>query len=136
MLESDFYLASTEGYRLEQPRGCKRLHRVSSDTRDDMLLVKIEPPLIGQPFGLGSRDINTVLVATRHADDSLFPIVAWPVAVHVARLLVENPEGREWLRDSEFDSIGWGELYPTLEDARLSVGVENERARKPQPGRN
>lgn len=117
----DFFLASSEGYRLEEPRSCKRIKRVSSDNRDDLLLVKVEPPLIGQPYGLGGRDIDTLLVATRHKGDSLFPVKEWPVFVHVARLLIENPEEREQIHDNEFESIGWAELYATEAAARAKA---------------
>jgi hypothetical protein len=115
----DFFLASSEGYRLTEPRSCMRIKRVRSDSRDDLLLVKVEPPLIGQLYGLGGRDIDTLLIATRHKGDSLFPIRKWPVFVHVARLLIENPERREQIHDNEFESIAWAELYRTKEDARV-----------------
>jgi hypothetical protein len=118
MQNPDFFLASSESYRLAEPRSCKRIKRVRSDNRDDLLLVKVEPPLIGQ---LGGRDIDTLLIATRHKGDSLFPISKWPVFVHVARLLIENPERREQVHDNEFESIAWAELYRTKEDARVKA---------------
>ncbi len=117
----DFFLASSEGYRMEEPRSCKQIKRLRSDTRDDLLLVKIEPPLIGQSYGLGGHDIDTLLVATRHKGDSLFPIKEWPVFVHVARLLIDNPEKREKIGDDEFESIAWAELYQTEDDARTKA---------------
>lgn len=117
----DFFLASSEGYRLEAPRSCKRIKRVRSDNRDDLLLVKVEPPLIGQPYGLGGRDIDILLVATRHKGDSLFPVKEWPVFVHVARLLIENPDEREQIHDNEFESIGWAELYATEAAAKAKA---------------
>jgi hypothetical protein len=99
MDEPDFNLASSEGYRLENPRGCKCIKRVRSDGRDDLLLIRVNPPLTGQPYRLGARDMDTLLVATRYEGDSLFPIKEWPVFVHVARLLIENPEERELIPD-------------------------------------
>jgi hypothetical protein len=117
----DFFLASSEGYRLEEPRSCKRIKRVRSGNRDDLLLVKVEPPLIGQPYGLGGHDIDTLLIATRHKSDSLFPIKEWPVFVHVARLLIENPESREPIHDNEFELIAWAELYATEAAARAKT---------------
>jgi hypothetical protein len=117
----DFFLASSEGYRLEEPRRCWRIKRVRSDNRDDLLLVRVKPPLIGQPYGLGGRDIDTLLVATRHKGDSLFPIKEWPVFVHVARLLIDNLEDRDEIHDTEFESVAWAELYRTEEDARLKA---------------
>lgn len=121
MNDPDFFLASSDGYRLEEPRSCRRIKRVSSDSRNDLLLVKIEPPLIGQPYGLGGRDIDMLLVATRHKGDSLFPIKKWPVFVHVARLLIANPEEREQIHDNEFESIAWAELYATKAAARAKT---------------
>jgi hypothetical protein len=121
MHNPDFFLASSEGYGLMEPRSCKRIKRVRSDNRDDLLLVKVEPPLIGQVYGLGGRDIDTLLIATRHKGDSLFPIGTWPVFVHVARLLIENPERREQVHNNEFESIAWAELYRTKEDARVKA---------------
>jgi hypothetical protein len=121
MSEPDFYLASTEGYELEEPRRCWQIKRLTTDGRSDLMLVKIEPPLIGQKYGLGARDIDIVLVATRHQGASLFPINEWPLYVHVARPLVENPELRDDLRPNEFESIAWAELYRTEEDARSKV---------------
>ena len=121
MQNPDFFLASSEGYSLEEPRSCKRIKRVRSDNRDDLLLVKIEPPIVGQPYGLGGQDIDTLLIATRHKGNSLFPIKKWPVFVHVARLLIEDPERREQIHDNEFQSIAWAELYPTKDDARVKA---------------
>jgi hypothetical protein len=117
-MDADFFLASTEGYGLEEPRSCRRIRRIRSDSRDDLLLIRVDPPIIGQPYGLGSQDIDTLLVASRHQGYTLFPIDQWPAYVHVARLLVEAPETREYVRDDEFALIAWAELYPTWEDAR------------------
>lgn len=118
MSEPDFYLASSEGYDLESPRRAWRVKRLSTDGRDDLLLLKVDPPLLGQKYGLGSRDVDMVLVATRHHGSSLFPINEWPIFVHVARPLVEHPELRDYLRPNEFESIAWAELYRTERDAR------------------
>lgn len=117
MKNPDFFLASRETDLLEAPRACTRLKRLRSDTRDDLLLVEISPPLIGQGFGLGGRDIDMVLLATRHKGASLFPINEWPIFVHVARPLIENPCDREVIHDDEFVSIAWAELYLTHEQA-------------------
>ena len=116
-VEPDFYLASSEGYGLERPRACYRIKRLHSATRDDYLLIDLKPPIPGQPYGLGARDISYVVIATRHVGSSLFPISEWPVAVHVARPLVADPENRESLDDKELQEIGWAELYPSLRAA-------------------
>jgi hypothetical protein len=119
--EPDFYMASTEGYGMEEPRRCWRIRRLATAKRKDILLVKIDPPLPGQKYGLQGRDIDVVLVATRHQAASLFPITRWPVYVHVARLLVDDPERLMQLQEYEFKSVAWAELYRTEKDARLKV---------------
>ena len=117
--EPDFYLASSEGYDLEEPRRCWRIKRMTTETRKDLLLIRIDPPLIGQKYGLGDRDIDVVLVAGRYKGESLFPIKKWPVFIHVARLLIDNSQERSSLRDDEFESIALAELYESEQDARL-----------------
>lgn len=121
MSDPDFYLASSEGYDLESPRRAWRVKRLSTEGRDDLLLLKVDPPLPGQKYGLGSHDVDMVLVATRHRGSSLFPINEWPTFVHVARPLVEHPELRDYLGSDEFESIAWAELYRTESDARSKV---------------
>jgi hypothetical protein len=116
-MTTDFYLASSEGYSIESPRRCRAIKRIRGEHRDDYLLIEIDPPLIGQGFGLGERDIDQVIVATRHEGASLFPIKRWPVYVHVARLVVRY-EGQDVVRNDEIESIAWAALYATEEAAR------------------
>ena len=117
----DFYLASSEGYDMAEPRRCWIIKRLTTGQRDDLLLIRIEPPLIGQKYGLGGKDINQVIVATRHQGASLFPVKVWPVFVHVVRPLIENSQDRESLHDGEFESIAWAELYRSEQDARAKA---------------
>jgi len=117
MATADFYLASSEGYNLEDPRQCFRIRRLAGDHRDDFLLARIDPPLIGQLYGMGGQDLDELVLVTRHKGASLFPIAEWPVYVHVVRPLVPVA-GRDRLHDNEIESIGWAELYETEEAAR------------------
>lgn len=111
-MDPDFYLSSSEGYGLEQPRACYRIRRLKGRIGDDYLVIRIDPPIPGQPYGLGDRAIDTVVVAARHAGASLFPITDWPAFVHVARPLVADLEIRETLHEGELEEIGWAELHP------------------------
>jgi len=120
MTKPDFYLASSEGYGMEEPRRGFVIRRLRGDHRDDYLLARIEPPVIGQRFGMGGRDIDHVILATRHAGESLFPIQHWPVFVHVVRPLVST-EGRVVLHDDEMESIAWAEVYQTEDAARAKT---------------
>ncbi len=94
------------------------MRRLRTTGRDDLLLVRVEPPLIGQKYGPGGRDIGVLVVAPRHLGVSLFPVSEWPVYVHVARLLVAPPEGSDAVRPEDLERIAWAELYKTEEDAR------------------
>jgi hypothetical protein len=120
MMIPDFYLASSEGYGMKEPRRGFTVRRLRGDHRDDYLLARVEPPVIGQPFGLGSRDIDHLILATRHVGESLFPILRWPVFVHVARPLVPI-EDRDVLHDGEMEPIAWAELYQTEDAARAKA---------------
>ncbi|BCW92246.1 MAG: hypothetical protein ACOYU7_06185 [Bacillota bacterium] len=111
-IPNPFYLASKESYALSQPRRCFPIRRVATDKRSDLLLVRIDPPLIGQAFGLGAKDIEYLVLAPRHESVSLFPVSEWPAHVHVARILRDAPETRGYLEPSELEEIGWGEIYP------------------------
>lgn len=113
----DFYLASSDGYYMDEPRKCYQIKRLQGDKRKDYMLINVDPPFIGQNYGLGGQDFNTVLIATRHKGDSLFPINKWPVFIHVARLLINNPEDRDIIHDDEMQEIGWAELYRSELDA-------------------
>ncbi len=121
MAKADFYLASTESYALDEPRRCWRIKRLRGDMRDDYLLVRIDPPLGGSAFGLDLGDINQVIVATRLEGFSLFPIAKWPVPVHVAAVLIDEPEKREVIQMNELYSLAWGELYESEEAAWMKT---------------
>jgi hypothetical protein len=109
--QPDFYLGSSEGYGLETPRRCYRLRRIAGRSGDDYLLVRIDPPIIGQEYGLGDKNIHRVILATKHEGASLFPISSWPAFVHVARMVREPREGDTLTRE-DLELIGWGELEP------------------------
>ncbi|HYD34965.1 MAG TPA: hypothetical protein VD999_02765 [Vitreimonas sp.] len=116
-IEPDFFLASSEGYDLEEPKKCYKLRRVSNENRDDMLLVKVEPPLVGQGYGLGGKDVDTLLIIPRHVGASLFPINEWPLYVHVALVPLDRINQNTFSKE-EIKPIAWAELYPTWESAK------------------
>lgn len=117
-LPDPFYLSSSDGYGLEAPHRCTPIRRIRGDARDDLLLVRVEPPLPGQLYGLGGDDIVYLVIAARHVGVSLFPVSEWPAYVHVGRILVSAPEERDHLRSSETEEIAWAEIYPDENSAR------------------
>jgi hypothetical protein len=81
------------------------------------MLVAIEPPVIGQPYGPGGEDIYYLLLATRFQGQTLFPISEWPPSVYVARLLNKSIIDQREFDYTQTQLIDWGVLYPTYDDA-------------------
>ena len=116
MSAPDFYLVSSDGYGLEEPRSCWRIKRVTAEKRDDFLLVRVEPPV---PILLERSSMSVVLLAAKWVDVSLFPITKWPTPVYVVRPLVPDPESRNRLLKNEYDLLAWALLYRTEHEARM-----------------
>jgi hypothetical protein len=116
----DFYLASSEGYGLDEPRQCFAIRYLRTDTRDDLLLVNVAPPISGQSYGLGDQDIEQVILATRHEGETLKSIRSWPVFVHVARPLGQLPENGR-VGPTDMEEIAWAEIYESEATARSKV---------------
>jgi hypothetical protein len=126
--EPSFYLASAESRPTLAPRKCFVEERlVAVEGRDDYLRVRIEPPIIGQPYGLGEKDIEDVVLATRYAGTTLHPISEWPMTVFVCRIVNDKirHSGKASAKDLEVILIG--ELYRTLAEAEESIGHEERR---------
>jgi len=105
----DFYLASTEGYNLNQPRRCWRIRRLATQHRDDLLLIRAEPPVLSDSE---EETSDEVIITTRHEGASLFPITQWPVYVYVA--VPKTPIADSERIDAEgLRTVAWAELYPT-----------------------
>ncbi len=78
--------------------------------------VKVSPPVIGQPFGIGD-DIEDLVIAPRHMGSKLPPAngVSTPVQIYIVR----NPHV---LRSKSFtvhdlEMVAWGEVYETMNAA-------------------
>jgi hypothetical protein len=91
------------------------------DARTECLWLRIDPPLIGQAFGLRERDIDQVVVCARLPSVSMFPIRQWPMYVEIARFSVDAPEDGDQLQDHELTHIMYGELYRTEQEARVGL---------------
>ena len=116
MSTPDFFLKSSEGYGLDVPRACFRRARLGGRAADDYLVVDIDPPLPGESFGRPGQAIRVLVLATRHAGRTLFPVNEWPLYVHVAiptRELLQQTE----LSADDLDHVAWAEIYRTIDDA-------------------
>ena len=107
----DFFLDPTEDGDSRELRACWICGRLRDSIRDDYMLVSIEPPLIGQAFGLGGVNIARVLLATRHVGKTLFPITEWPAFVYVIRLLDETIIEKRTFSADQVEMIRWGTLH-------------------------
>jgi hypothetical protein len=116
--EPDFFLTCAgENESLAEPRACWRKRHLKDDTRDDYLVVKIRPPVVGQPYGKGADDIHDLVLSTRYEGFSLFSVSTWPCPVYVSRVLDDAILERGVFRRSEIELIAWGTIFPDLESA-------------------
>ena len=115
-----FYLTTAGEYKLlSKPRACWFVRRLRDVNRDDYMLVRIDPPLIGQPFGLGATDITTLVLSTRHLGFSLYPVNGWPTNVYVARIVDPRVLDAESFTHEQVELIAWGEIFNDLEKATV-----------------
>lgn len=118
MIQSpDFFLcAKGENHDLSYPRACWRRKRLRDNIRDDYLLVEIAPPLLGQKYGLGDKDISQLILATRHQGDTVFPVTEWPAHVYVFRILDESLLRQEVFEAHQVEMITWAIIFRSLSD--------------------
>ena len=120
--EADFYLTTAgESENLAVPRVCWVKGRLKDHVRDDYMLIRIEPSLVGQGFGLGDKDIFDLIISTRFEGVSLFPITEWPSHVYVARMLDEEIVKTLVIRRDQIELVAWGMLFKTLAEANAQV---------------
>ena len=113
----DFYLSSSEGHIVGEPRMCFVLQRIRYATRSDCLLINISPPIDGRRYDCA--EIDKVIIATRFKGDSLFPPNRWPLDVYVLRFAVADVTERDSYETGELINFAWGEIYQKREDVPL-----------------
>ena len=119
---SDFFLcAAGEHQELTSPRACWIIGRLKDNVRDDHMLVEIDPPLIGQRYGLGENDIRTLILSARHQGYTLFPIMEWPSHVYVSRILDKKIQDTGTFSGNQVEVVAWAMIFRTLEDAAAHV---------------
>jgi hypothetical protein len=114
----DFFISAAGEYEpLAAPRACWQKARLRDEVRDDHMLIEIEPALDGQRFGLGSADITSLIISSRHRGQTLFPISEWPSYVYVARVLDNAVLSSATFARDQVELIAWGMLFRTREEA-------------------
>jgi len=125
--EPDFYLTSSDSRPALGPRKCFIEERLAGRRGDDYLRVRIDPPIIGQPYGLGENDIEDVVLATRYAATTLHPISEWPMTVFVCRIVNDRIRHSGKASSKDIAVILIGELYTSLCEATQRVSNEERR---------
>lgn len=112
------FLASAE-HRGEwsRVRRCSIVGRITDVEGRNYLWVRVDPPVIGQPYGLGNRDIADLLLLPHYEGTSLFPMSKFPLPVYIFRALDDGifkdlPASSKYLQ-----LAAWGEIYQTREEA-------------------
>jgi hypothetical protein len=117
-MNSMFYLTTVGEYSgLTEPRECRVVDRMKGYNRDDYMLVKIEPVLSGQSFGLGGEDIKFLILSTILKGETLFPIHKWPVCVYVGRIKDKSILTKLAFSIGQVELFAKGFLYQKLDDA-------------------
>lgn len=108
----EFVMASSETEPFASRRRCHVVKDLVSESRSDLLLVNIEPPVIGQAFGLGGVDISQVVVAPRLDGRGFGDLeTCWPVPVYVLLLGAPVSDGST-VHDEDLSLVAWAEVYP------------------------
>lgn len=111
---------------LATPRACWTKGRLRDEIRDDHMLIEIDPPLIGQIYGLGGQDITNLIISARYHGSTLFPVREWPCHVYIARILDESIAKTLAFKKEQVEVIAWGMIFPSIEEANAQ-GKESPR---------
>jgi hypothetical protein len=103
----DFYLTSSENYNPQKFNACYKERRFLDAGQDDHMLCEIDPPIVGQSYGLPNQLIHRVVLTSRQADDSVFSINEQPNYVHVSRLTRDIPDDQFVIAQEGIEPIGW-----------------------------
>lgn len=116
-----FYLGSAEfSGDFARPRACWPQGRLRGPDSREYVWVRIAPPVIGQPFGVGN-DLEDLVLSPRHQGASLSPPTDFPTAVQV--YIARSPDV---LRARSFEvkdveMAAWCEIYRTEEAAAAAA---------------
>lgn len=111
-----YFLSSLESTVFEATRKCSFLKKLHFDTGKECILAEIDPPVIGQQFGI-REDINNVVLTNRHEGDTLSPIREFPCFVFIAHLVDDDLTDKKIVKKDDLQIMAWGELYRTRSDA-------------------
>jgi hypothetical protein len=120
---ADFFLGSSE-HRGEwsHTRACQVERKVIDNEGREYLWVKIDPPVTGQRYGLGEKNLTDVLLLPHVKGTSLFPISEFPLQVYIYRVLDYEVLKDLFCCSSNLELAAWGEIYASRDDERAREG--------------
>jgi hypothetical protein len=110
------YLSSEEYVDFKEVRKIVEHKNVIIEHRN-VIIAKITPPLIGQKYGWGKDDIDTIYLTNKFVEDveSIKTLDKMPLNVIV---LIPKAQNITPTSLAEFDNIAWSCLYDNKEDAK------------------
>jgi hypothetical protein len=100
---------------LQPPRGCWQICPLRTESRKDLLLVRIDPPVLYR-----NLQQEKLILASRYSTQSVLSINEWPIHVHVA-IGPASAEHTGFVADLDLETIAWAAAYFTKEDASKAV---------------
>ena len=91
----------------------RRIKRLRYASRDDILLVKVDPPFEGRRLGARTDLLRVVFIASRWTTRPLFPVVGWPIAVNILAPMRVGLNSVDEIFDEDVKMVGRGMLFPT-----------------------
>ena len=116
--QPDFFLGSSE-HRGDwaKARACWIEDMLRTEDGRNCVLVKVAPPVIGQPFGMGSEDITNLVLIPRLNNLIITSKVEHPIPVLIHRILNPTIALNGIIALSKISLSAWGEIYASLEAA-------------------
>src|SRR3954465_15205417 len=101
--ESPVFILTTAGESdlILEPRACWFLDRLRNSQRDDYMLVHIDPPIHPRLADNVACPTTELLLATRHAGYTLFPVTLCPTHVYIAAILDNEVKGAKVLHAAQ-----------------------------------
>jgi len=110
-----YYISSLESYYFDEPKEIELVHLISLKERT-YIKAKISPPIIGQPYGLGDKDIDFIILLARHIGKDLSRLDSLPMDVYI--LYPKDNISYENLNKENLDILAWATLYNNFKDAK------------------
>ncbi|MEI6221429.1 MAG: hypothetical protein WCP97_01560 [bacterium] len=126
-----YYLASGE-LKHFYPTKCTFSKKITYLKDTNFMLISLIPPIHNDVYlGLHSTNIDHLIIASRHSDNSLFAVKRWPVSVNIC--LINNKsiltdDSNTLTEKNDITNQAWGELYQDFDSAYKDTIVQKQSA--------